>query len=516
MLVAIAAAVVGASAANHLSAVSPDFREGLVSDERPLSLDPLVGATDPAVRDVGALLYRRLLRLDARAVPVADLASPPAISPDGLHYTLTLGAARWSDGRPIAVADVLATFHWVQSGAYPDPATAAPLKGVHVSGSGDAIAFTLPAARAAFAAELTQVPVLPLGRLGSRVIAVLPHRAAVPMATSGPFVVASSDASGVTLVANPHAARRPRLRRVRIDLYPTFDAAAAAFQHGGDDGVLANDASQRGRLVAAGGVAHTIATFRFVDLLFNERNATLMDPAVRTALATAVDRAALVAGPLRRLAVAQVGAVPAGIAWVTPRPAAPPGSAAGAVATLTADGWVAGADGVRARSGVRLSLRLVVAGVAPLPALARAVAAQLRAVGAEVTVAGMRPARLRQVLVSGTGFDLAVAEWDNGPDPDVSGFWRSTAVPPAGFNVSGGSADPFLDQALDRLATLTDPAARIAAVAAVDTQLAADLPAVFLETPEIAYVVRRGVAVDIAPVGTSASRFADIATWPRS
>lgn len=103
----------------------------------------------------------------------------------------------------------------------------------------------------------------------------------------------------------------------------------------------------------------------------------------------------------------------------------------------------------------------------------------------------------------------------NGPDPDVSSFWRSTAVPPAGLNVSGGPADPFLDESLDRLTTTTDPAMRAAAAAAVSSQLAEDLPAVFLETPEVALVVRPGLTVMTPPVGSSASRFADISSWRR-
>ena len=79
---------------------TPDYREGLVTDQRPLSLNPLVGATDPAVRDVGELLYRRLLRLDSQASPAADLATSYTVSQDGLTYHLPLrGGLLWSDGR---------------------------------------------------------------------------------------------------------------------------------------------------------------------------------------------------------------------------------------------------------------------------------------------------------------------------------------------------------------------------------------------------------------------------------
>ena len=36
--------------------------------ERPMSLNPLIDASDPAVVDVGHLLYRSLLKLDAHRV----------------------------------------------------------------------------------------------------------------------------------------------------------------------------------------------------------------------------------------------------------------------------------------------------------------------------------------------------------------------------------------------------------------------------------------------------------------
>ncbi len=89
----------------------------MVSDERPLSLNPLVGATDPSVRDLGALLYRRLLRLDDRAVPVGRPGrARTRVSQDGLTYHLPLRSGPGMVRRaPITVADVLATVAWVQS-----------------------------------------------------------------------------------------------------------------------------------------------------------------------------------------------------------------------------------------------------------------------------------------------------------------------------------------------------------------------------------------------------------------
>ncbi len=515
ILVVVAASVLGVSALSHLKSATPDYREGMVSDERPISLNPLVGATDPSVRDLGSLLYRRLLRLDNRAVAVADLAASYSVSQDGLTYHLPLRTGQqWSDGRRVTVADVLATVSWVQSSRFGDAVIAAPWRDVHVRAEGDGVSFDLAGPRASFPALLTQLPILPLAAISPAGVGALTRSAAIPMATSGAFFVVSTTSTAVTLFPNPHAATAPHLNQIEIDLYASFADAAAAFRAGSVDGVLAADPLQRAELAAAGGTVHNIETFRFVDLLFNERG-ILADAAVRGAIAATLDRSALVAGPLRGMAVAQAGAISQGIAWAASKQPASATNLASAVSLLDAAGWTTGLDGVRLHGATRLHLRLAVADIIPLPDVAAGITLQLARIGIATQIVTMPTVALRQLLVSAGGYDMAVADWDNGPDPDVSSFWRSTAVPPTGFNVSGGQVDPFLDQALDRLATLSDTATRVTAAAAVSSQLADDLPALFLETPELSLVVRPGITVKVPPVGSSGARFNDIASWRR-
>ena len=80
----------------------PQFTEGLVVSERPMSLNPLVDASDPAVVDVGHLLYRSLLKLDSTGYPTTDLAESYGVSTNGLVYTVVLRPnLEWSNGTPI-------------------------------------------------------------------------------------------------------------------------------------------------------------------------------------------------------------------------------------------------------------------------------------------------------------------------------------------------------------------------------------------------------------------------------
>jgi ABC-type transport system substrate-binding protein len=161
-----------------------------------------------------------------------------------------------------------------------------------------------------------------------------------------------------------------------------------------------------------------------------------------------------------------------------------------------------------------LNYTLTVANVAPLPTVATELAAQLAQIGISVHVQQVPAAKIVAPDVTQHDFELALGDWDNGPDPDVSAFWRSNATPPDGVNVSGAPPDPFLDQALDILASATDEQARIAAAASVSHDLAVDAPAVFLYTPVDSFVVHSSLAATPVPTaGGSSARFADVTSW---
>lgn len=517
-LAVLALLSVAVAASLHFGIVGgPDLREALVVQEIPFSLNPLIGDQDPAVHDVGQLLYRSLVRLDATGYPRPDLAQSYTISGDGLTYQFVLRPAqRWSSGAMITPADVAATVAFVQSTPAVDHGLALALQGVKVSLTGITVGLTLATPHAAFLTALTQIPILPLGRLTHAQLHAAAAHPSHPLATSGPYRVSLANDSGLNLIGNTYAAPRPRLPFLRFDFYSTFNAAATAFAGGGADAMVATTPQQRAQLMhRQGSVSHQIATFQFVDLLFNERVPGLDDPAVRRAIATAVNRTAIVGGALDGSSgVQQAGALSQGLAWIAGGPPKEAASPAVASQLLTQAGWSLGPDGTRVRGTSTLNYTLTVANVAPLPTVARELAAQLAQIGISVHVQQVPADKFVAPDVTQHDFELALGDWDNGPDPDVSAFWRSNATPPDGVNVSGAAPDPFLDQALDILASATDGQARIAAAASVSHDLAVDAPAVFLYTPVDSYVVHSSLAgTPVPPVGGSGARFADVTTW---
>jgi peptide/nickel transport system substrate-binding protein len=484
-----------------------------------VSLDPLFHRVDPAARAVGRLLYRGLLRLDDRALPTPDLAAGFGVSGDGLTYTFSLRAAmRWSNGAPITSTDVAATIAVVQDPGYSDATLAAAWKGVAVgTPQPSTVVLTLSMPRASFATTVADLPVLPASALMGRSVDAIAASAAAPLPVSGPYQVTSTDRTAVHLGINPNASPQPTLRTIELRLEPTADAALAAFTGGQVDGVLATTPRERAAVAQVSGVRlHDITTFRFVDMLFNTHRPGLDDATVRHAVAGAVDRGALIGAALGGVARAQVDAIPAGIPWIGPRAAEQPDPELSQRA-LDAAGWREDPSGIRIRDGVPLAYVLTVPDADPLPTVAREVARQLGVIGISVTIRAVPAESYEQSVLIAGQFDLALADWDSGPDPDVSSFWRSNATPPRGANVSGEAGDLFLDQALDALATEADVPLRQAAAERVDQRLADDAPAVFLYAPVVTLAVGDRVDATAVPAqGAPADRFDGVVTWRRT
>jgi ABC-type transport system substrate-binding protein len=163
---------------------------------------------------------------------------------------------------------------------------------------------------------------------------------------------------------------------------------------------------------------------------------------------------------------------------------------------------------------VALRFTLSVPDAAPLPAVATMVASQLGGLGIAVTVSVDPSATFLSNVLDTGDFQLAIASWDAGADPDLTSFWSSTSTPPRGYYVSGGTADPFLDQDLATLAIVTDQNQSIAAATVVIQQMEQDAPAVFLYAPAEGLVVD-GKSLSNVVVPAAGDPFSQAALWER-
>jgi peptide/nickel transport system substrate-binding protein len=255
----------------------------------PLTLDPRY-ATDAMSARLSRLLHAALIEFDAAAQPVPGLASWRMASPTLYHFTLR-DDARFSDGRAITAADVVATYR-----AVIDPTLASPLRealrNIAAVRAHDAhtVSFELRAPDALFP-----------GTLGLGVMAAEEARAPRDawQLASGPFTREHWQRDGMLTL-------RRRGDGVRVEVVVVKDATVRALKliTGELDIAQGNLPPETTRWLAARDglrvVQHVGTTLSYLG--FNLTDASLADRRVRLAVSHAIDRAAIVHYLFRDLA----------------------------------------------------------------------------------------------------------------------------------------------------------------------------------------------------------------------
>jgi len=96
------------------------YREALIGIVN--RLNPILDLNNQVDRDIDELIYRSLIKFDARGIAYPDLAESWAVSADATLYTFSLREnVLWHDGEPLKSDDVLYTFSKFKDDDYPGP-----------------------------------------------------------------------------------------------------------------------------------------------------------------------------------------------------------------------------------------------------------------------------------------------------------------------------------------------------------------------------------------------------------
>jgi peptide/nickel transport system substrate-binding protein len=498
----------------------------------PGPLNPLFEQGDNE-REIDSLIYQGLTTINPKQQVVGLLAKTWTISQDGLTYTFTLrGGVKWADGVAFNADDVMFTFATLQSPDYMDP-TQQLWKDVAVDKVGQLqVKFTLKAPSAAFPLALRQ-GILPKHLFQGVKVADMTRspRSGARAVGTGPFQVASisSDRHVVTLQRNPYANPRPYLDRFVFRSYPTQADAMDAVSRGEVD--TFGDLQPQGAAALAKRPDLNllqISTFNFVAVFFNltQDLAVFFDPAaVRQALTQAIDRKRIVRDVLDGHADPASGPIPP-TDWAYSRQVAEkyPYNPAQAVKTLQAAGWTMNLQtGVVEKGGRAFQVHLATTDAYPYKQVAQSVRDQLRLIGVQVVIDPVPATVLVSKYLIGKQFQLALANFDIGSDPDQSQLWHSGA---ASDSLNFTTSDRLPKQALidkdledgigrmDNGVVKTDEASRRAAYADFQDLMADAAPAVFLFEPHYTYVVSKRVrGVHTNPVIEPIDRFQYVTDW---
>jgi len=520
----------------------PTYREGVVG--RPTTVTPLTARTR-AERTLVGLLFSGLTRIGPDGLPRPDLAASWSSSEGGKVWTFRIRPdARWHDGTPVTAADVVYTVSALQSPDAPGPVAASWSEVTARAIDERTVRFTLTTALAAVPEAASQ-PLLPAHLLGDVPVSELatdpfnqhpigtgPYalegldvdvaylESTALQASGGPLGPSVGDSLATAPPGSLPDVATPYLPRIELRFFDDSASLEAAFRSGEVDvasGLSTADASAlAGAVDGAHVVRYPSTTLTAVLLDQRPTHAELRDGRVRRALLGVLDRDALILGPLGG------GGLRADVPYPPTAPYYDPDAATRipfdveAATKLLTDaawkkeegGWVAPGKS----EPYRIELLTPTAEVNPtVQAMATAVAEAWTSFGIGVDLVELDPIQLGTRLEEGT-FGASVVDIRLGADLDLYPLLASSQTKTGGGNVTRYQ-DPGLDTLLTQARSARGAVARRAAVRALLTRLAADVPLLPLAWRDDAIAVQGIEGVLPRLVVDVGDRFGDVLSW---
>ncbi|MFJ6952117.1 ABC transporter substrate-binding protein [Micromonospora aurantiaca (nom. illeg.)] len=444
--------------------------------------------------DGASLIFDGLVARDARNELVPALARElPAVSAEGKTVTAKLReGVLFHDGSPLTAQDVVFTYQAVldpgvdstlrsdldmlASVTAPDPAT---------------VVFTLKYAYAPFLQRLALGIVPAKAFAGQDVNKAAFNRK--PVGT-GPYRFTSwTPGDRLVLAANEtYWGGKPANSGVVVAFVADDNVRAQRMRAGEFDAAELAPKLASGFEGRDGYRVQKVPTADYRGVMLPMGNPVTGDLAIRKALNVAVDRQAMVTGVLGGAGEPAFGPVPPTSEYAEPSIAGRPAAdTAAATAALDAAGWKPGPDGIRVKDGRPAAFALMYPATDSLrKELALAVTADAKKVGITVTPEGLT----WDAITPRMGDDALMMGYGTPYDPDfVSYKLFSSAFAGQGFFNPGSYRSAVTDAALQEGRDNADPAARKAAYATFQKQLAADVPWVFLTYLRHTYVLKDAV-----------------------
>ncbi|MGB6600970.1 MAG: peptide ABC transporter substrate-binding protein [Candidatus Cybelea sp.] len=302
----------------------------------------------------------------------------------------------------------------------------------------------------------------------------------------GPFKYLRWDrAQDVVLVPNPLYWRGlPKLKQVIYKIVPDRNTVLSQLEAKELDLWPLVGGSYLARVQAIQGVGVLRQpSYFFNHFDFNIRRPALSDPVVREALKYALDRATIIQKIGHGVGILQDVTTPKDAPYAVTSIPPTPFDIARANTQLDRDGWTRGADGIRQKGGVRLSLVFATtAGTPDTDDQIELVRAWWKEIGVDITVRHYPPALMFAPLQQGgivysNKWDVIIFAWLNEAIGDYSPLYSCHSFPPNGQN-NLHWCNARAQAAMDALFTHFDQTQRNRDVLVVQQELTRDVPTI--------------------------------------
>lgn len=508
----------------EIPAKEGSLTEGIVGTPR--FVNPLLAISD-ADRDLTALVYSGLMKATPEGSLIPDLAKSVDISEDGLIYTFVIrDDATFHDAMPVSADDVIFTITTAQNSAIKSPKRP-NWEGVRVEKKdSQTVIFTLPNEFAPFL-ESTTIGILPRHLWAD----ISPEEFAfstynVEAIGTGPFKVNKIKRDKVDIPKSyeleafkNYALGEPYIRKMKMVFFNNEDSLLKGYVHGTVEAINSISPEKALGLAKSDKRIETYPLPRIFGVFLNQNEApALTNPEVRKALNYAVDRSKIINEVLLGYGSEITGPLPLGIIDRKEDYDESVFDKDRAKAILEENGWeydeeLGGLVKETSKETFLLSIRLATSNAPELKAIAERIKQDWEEIGAIVDLQFFDIGALNQEVIRPRNYDALLFGQIIGRDLDPFAFWHSSQRNDPGLNIALYT-NITVDDLLEEIRTTLDPADREEKYLQFEKEIADDVPAVFVYSPDFIYLMPKKIlGMSLGTVTTPSERFLSVHEW---
>ncbi len=511
--------------------------EGIIGTPR--FINPLLAISD-ADRDMSSLVYSGLTRTDNKNGLIPDLAENYAISKDGLVYTFVLRPnIFWQDGKPVTSDDILFTVKQAKDQNLKSPKRA-NWEGIEVEKVNErTVRFILKKPYAPFLGNTT-LGILPkhIWKDASSERMALSEFNIKPVG-SGPYEIENinKDSSGIitsyVLRANKKfSLGKPHINKLILKFYPSEEKLISAYANGDVDSINAVSPKLARKVLKKESRLETFSLPRVFGVFFNQNNAKIFSQTeVRKALNMATDKQEIVDKVLNGFGTVDNYPLPPGAFGSLNKNEERKFSLEKAKEILKRNGWkmedsknLKNEKEEKEKENIlvkktknetlRLEFSLSTSNSPELKKTAELLKTMWQKLGAKVNLKIFEIGDLNQDIIRPRKYDALLFGEILGRNPDPFVFWHSSQRNDPGLNIAM-YANVTVDKLLEDARSISDPEKRNEEYKKFQEEVAKDVPAVFLYSPQFIYIIPKSLlgVEQIKNITVPSERFAQIYKW---
>lgn len=502
--------------------------EGIIGTPR--FVNPILGTSDTD-KDVVALIYSGLMRRDTDGNLIPDLAEKYEVSSGGLVYTFTLkDDIYFHNDEPVTVDDIIFTINTIK-----DPLVKSPKKsswdGISVEKVDEkTIRFNLKQPYISFL-ENTTLGIMPKNIWSGSPIEL--NTANIEPVGSGPYMVdnVNKESSGAVTSYDlkyfkKFTLGKPYIKNITLKFYSNEEDSINALK-GGSVEQLSSISPENAEILKEKGYNIDFAVLpRVFGLFFNQnQNQIFTNKNVSKAITLAINKDRIVEEVLKGYGSPIVGPIPQNIINYDKLSGANntnhEANLEKAKAILTKDGWKENAEGFlektttekKVKTTTLLAFSISTGNAPDLKATAEIIKQDLEAIGIKVEVKTFESGNLNQGVIRPRKYDALLFGQIINSESDLFAFWHSSQRVDPGLNIAMYT-NSKVDKILEDAYITIDRENRIKKYAQFEDEINKDSPAVFLYSPSLIYVKKKGIEnINITHITSPSQRWSNVYKW---